>query len=345
MGQLVDESHREATGAGGNARRALWAAGALISIAVFAFGIYRFIGRRASVRATSSGNQVGEILLRDTSGREVTLAGGHWYALLVGSVEDDASLVHALQSEAARRNPANPSVTAIVLARDSKPELQAYMSRTPPTAVQVVPVDGHREVLASGLRLADDRTQLLFVNPSREVVFRGAAPRVTDVKLLFERFLPLPSGRSVSAAPLGVGDQLISSDADVVNLRTEQRDRPAPPLLGILFTGRCTACALHTHMKMTRSVENAIRRRAAAAGVTPVLLFTSYFSPPRLREQLTALEFTLPAYQVTSELPSVEEIAQRDDADVLVVETGANGRISRITPLAGFIQELVEVQR
>jgi hypothetical protein len=322
----------------------LWTAGALISIAVFAFGIYRFIGGRAAAQASRSGDHVGDVLLRDTSGRAVALPGGHWYAVLVGSVEDDASLVHALQSETARRTPAGPPVTAIVLARDRKPDLEAYMTRTPP-AVRVVPVDGHREVLASGLRLVDDRTQLLLVNPSRDVVFRGGAPKVTDVKLLFERFLPLPNDQAAPAAPLRVGDPLVSSAANVVNLRTERRDRPATPLLCVLFTGRCTTCALQTHMKMTRSVESAIQRRATAAGATPALMFTSYFSPPRLREQLAALDFKLPAYQVTSELPRVEELAQRDGADVLVVETGADGRITRIVPLAAFVQELIEVQQ
>jgi hypothetical protein len=310
--------------------------GALLCVAVFSFGVYRY--------AVGTAFQKREVLFHDISGHALTMVDGRWYALLVGSVEDDAPIVHALQAETRSRSAAAGPLTSIVLATDTPAVLREYMRRTQP-ALPIVPVEGNRATMGSALKLEDDRRQILLVNPSREIVFRGSSPKATDVKLLFARFLPSSTREAASVAPLGVGDELLSSASDVVNLGTERRERPATPVLYILFTGRCTTCALTTYMKMTRSVESEIRRHAAKASLTPALVFTSYFSPPRIREQLTALGFTLAAYRVTSEMPGVEELAQRDDADVLAIETDANGRVSRMVPLATFIQELVEVKR
>lgn len=311
--------------------RATWlsVAVAAISVAVLAFGIYRFVtGRRALTR------------LHDTSGREVSLVHGRWYALFVGSVEDDAPVVHALQQETARRGPGGPQITGIVLATDLTPVLRAYVSHSQPT-MAIVPVESNHAAMSSTLNTIDDHRQLLLVNPSGEVVFRGLSPRFTDVKLLLDRFVPSPIVRE-TPPPLAVGGELLPASSKVINIRTDRPEEPASPVLWIVFTGRCTTCALNTYLKMTHSVESAVVRRAEASHLKSAMVFTSYFSPPRVREQLESLDFKLPAYQVTSDLPGIDQLAQRDSADVLVIQTDAAGRVVSIASLDAFVRELVQ---
>lgn len=310
--------------------RATWltVAAAAISVAVFAFGIYRFVGSRRALTH-----------LHDTSGSEVNLVRGRWYALFVGSVEDDAPIIHALQQETAHRGPSGPPVTGIVLATDLTPVIQQYVNHSQPT-MAVVPVESNQAAMGAALNTTDDHRQLLLVNPSGEVVFRGLTPRVTDVKLLLDRFVPLPIAQK-PPPPLAVGDELLPPSSKVMNIRTDRPEQPSSPMLWIVFTGRCTTCALNTYLKMTHSVESALIRRAEASRVKAAVVFTSYFSPPRVREQLETLDFKMPAYQVTSDMPGVDQLALRDSADVLVIQTDSGGRVITIASLDTFIRELV----
>src|SRR5207248_3643644 len=192
---------------------------------------YRYTeARRAASRAGAA-----EVHLKGVSGEALTMAPGRWYAVFVGSVEDDAPIVHALQSETAQRAANGQPISAVVLATDLPHVLHDYAARGRP-AGNIVPVAGNREVLGAALKLADDRRQLLLVAPTSEIVFRGAQPKTTDVGLLLERFLPaLPAAQRTVAGPLAVGDRFALPPADVVDLRTEKAEAPKGPLLCVLF--------------------------------------------------------------------------------------------------------------
>jgi hypothetical protein len=226
-----------------------------------------------------------------------------------------------------------------VLATDLTPVLREYVSHSQPT-MAIVPVESNREAMSSALNTVDDNRQLLLVNPSGEVVFRGLTPRFTDVKLLLDRFVPSPIVHA-PPLPLAVGDELLPPSSKVMNILTDRPEKPTSPVLWIVFTGRCTTCALNTYLKMAHSVESAVLRRAAASRLKSAIVFTAYFSPPRVREQLKTLDFKLPAYQVTSDLPRVDQLALRDSVDVLVIQTDSGGRVMTIASLDTFIRELV----
>ena len=116
-------------------------------------------------------------------------------------------------------------------------------------------------------------------------------------------------------------------------------------MLLVVFTGRCTTCALETHLATAKALERAIQRRAKEQGSTPTLLFTTFFNPHNIRARVTALGFTTTAYQALTDLRAIDALAERDAVDVFVIETDAAGRVAALSPINNFVQALVEVKQ
>ncbi len=263
-----------------------------------------------------------------------------WEVVAVGSVEYDAPLFRAVDIEAAERAKSKPPLRAVVFATDTPEVISDYVKRASPKA-SVLALQKNVETARRTLGVIDTGSQLALLDPSGKLLFSGDKPRAGDVKLLLQRYLPLPP---TVAAPLKVGDPFRL--ASVTNVRTlASIAPPASPLLGIVFTGRCTACALETHMSTAKALEGAIEKRARAAGETPALLFTSYFNPNNIRSRVTDLGFHLDAYQVTSNLPAIDDLVQRDGLDVVIVETNAAGQVSSLASLNEFLRSMVEVKK
>jgi hypothetical protein len=303
----------------------------LVALAVFGFGLYQFLPLR---------HRSAYAVVRDISGRQLRVGSGRWQAIVVGSVENDAPLVHALELAEAARAHGDMRVGAVVFATDARPVLLEYVKRAQPL-VPICSFQDNYYPTQAMLNLEDTRAQIFLFDPSSKLVFHGGKPRPSDVPLLLQRFLPLPEAVH---APLKLGDALPLTS--VLNVRTLQRENaPVPPTLGIVFTGRCTECALETHLGTVKALEAAILRRAKDQNRTPALLFTSYFNPSKLRDRVSALGFTTGAYQILADVRSVDDLAERDAVDVLVIEMDKGGRITRLRPLNEFVQDLVEVKQ
>ncbi|HEV8433327.1 MAG TPA: hypothetical protein VGR95_07935 [Thermoanaerobaculia bacterium] len=262
-----------------------------------------------------------------------------WQVIAVGSVEYDAALIHTISSEVAQRKKPQASLGAVVFATDTPQIIDEYVKRSAPRAT-ILALRNNVETARRTLGVVDTQSQLYLLDPAGKVVFRGGKPRASDLKLLLQRYLPVAGAPQ---EPLKVGDSFRLPG--VTNVRTlTSIAPPASPLLGIVFTGRCTACALETHMGTAKAVERAIEKRARQAGETPALLFTSYFNPNNLRSRVNDLGFHLDAYQVTADLPAIDDLVQRDGLDVVIVETNAAGQVSRLASLNDFLQNILEVK-
>jgi hypothetical protein len=93
----------------------------VVSFAVLGYGLHRATVRSALLKST----------IFDLSGDAVADGRGKWRAILVGSLDNDSALIHALEVGTARRDQqASPRLDAIVLASDDPGEIRAYATRT-----------------------------------------------------------------------------------------------------------------------------------------------------------------------------------------------------------------------
>jgi hypothetical protein len=275
----------------------------------------------------------------DLSGGAVASTPGAWRAILVGSIDDDAALVHALEVGADRRDHQHgPRIDAVVLASDVPQAIHAYATRTQPK-ITLASLAQNMPVAHAQLRLQDARSQVFLFDPRGQLVFHGSRPRPSDISLLLQRYVPTTE----TGRPIQVGDALgVDRVIDLKTLRSAQA--PRTPVLAIVFTGRCTACALESYLASTRAVEPALLRHSADRHLVPVLLFTSFFNADKLHARLTQLGFTMPAYEAASDLPGVDYVGEHNGVDVIVVETDERGRVVRLAPLNTFVQSLMEAK-
>lgn len=298
-----------------------------ISSVVLGYGVYRVTARNAAVKHT----------IFDLSGDAVANGRGKWRAILVGSIDNDSALIHALEAGMARRDQQTSShLEAIVLASDAPPEIRAYATRMRAKST-LASFAQNMPAAHALLNLDTPQTQIFLFNPDGQLVFRGGRPRSSDISLLLDRYLPTTdTGRAIQ-----VGDAL--SIDRLIDLKTlRPTSVPRTPVLAIVFTGRCTACALENYLTSARAVEPALLRHSAGHHLAPSLLFTSFFNAAKLHTRLSQLGFTMPAYQAASDLPGVDYIGEHNGVDVLVVETDETGRVIRLAPLNSFVQNLME---
>jgi hypothetical protein len=300
-----------------------------VSLMVLSIGLYRETVRKALVKRT----------IYDLSGKAIATAPGHWRAILVGSIDDDAALIHALQvGKDHRDHGAGPRLDTIVLAAEDGRAISAYATRSG-AKVTMASLDQNMPFARALLNLETTRSQLFLFDANEHLVFRGGKPRPSDVSLLLQRYLPTTEyGR-----PIQVGDALaIEKLIDLKTLRPVAV--PQTPVLAIVFTGRCTACALDNYLASTRAVEPALLRHSASRHLVPALVFTSFFNAEKVHTRLSELGFTMPAYEAGSDLPGIDYVGDHNSVDVLVVETDGQGRVVQVAPLNSFLQTLMETQ-
>jgi hypothetical protein len=298
-----------------------------VSVMVLGYGVYRSTVRSALVKRT----------IYDLSGEAVATTHGNWRAILIGSVDDDAALIHTLDvGKEHRQEMAGPRLDAVVLAADDGRAIRAYASRSG-AKVTFASLAQNMPFARALLNLDTTRTQFFLFDPAGHLVFRGGKPRPSDVSLLLQRYLPTAEvGR-----PIQVGDAL--AIAKLTDLKTLQAAAvPQTPVLAIIFTGRCTACALESYLASTRAVEPALLRHSADRHLTPALVFTSFFNAAKVHTRLSQLGFTLPAYEAGTDLPGIDYLGEHQSVDVLVVETDDHGRVVHVQPLNAFVQALME---
>lgn len=298
-----------------------------VSVIVLGFGLYR-----ATIR-----NAVAKQTIVDLSGKVAGTAPEHWRAILVGSVDDDAALIHALDvGKDHRAHGAGARLDVVVLAADDGRAISAYATRSGAN-VTFASLAQNMPFARALLNLDTTRTQLFLFDPAGHLVFRGGKPRPADVSLLLQRYLPTAEyGR-----PIQVGDALAIEK--LTDLKTLQAAAvPQTPVLAIIFTGRCTACALENYLASTRAVEPALLRHSADRHLTPALVFTSFFNAAKVHTRLSQLGFTLPAYEAGTDLPGIDYVGEHQSVDVLVVETDTHGRVVHVEPLNTFVQTLME---
>jgi len=298
-----------------------------ISFVVLGYGVYRVTARNAAVKRT----------IFDLSGDAVANGRGKWRAILVGSIDNDSALIHALEAGMARRDQqTSPRLDAVVLASDDGREIRAYAARTR-AKITLASFAQNMPVAHSLLNLDKPQTQIFLFNPEGQLVFSGGRPRASDISLILQRYLPTAD----TGRPIQVGDAL--SIERLIDLKTlRPTSVPLTPILAIVFTGRCTACALENYLTSTRAVEPVLLRHSADHHLAPELLFTSFFNAAKLHARLSQLGFTIPAYQAASDLPGVDYIGEHNSVDVLVVEIDERGHVIRLSPLNSFVQNLME---
>jgi hypothetical protein len=298
-----------------------------ISFAVLGYGVHRAAVRNSVVKHT----------IFDLSGDAVPDGRGKWRAILVGSLDNDSALIHALEVGTARRDQqASPRLDAIVLASDEPREIRAYATRMR-AKTTLASFAQNMPVAHALLNLDTAQTQFFLFDPAGQLVFRGGRPRPSDIGLLLQRYLPTTD----TGRPIQVGDAL--SIERLIDLKTlRPTSAPRSPVLAIVFTGRCTACALENYLTSTRAVESALLRHSAGRHLSPALVFTSFFNAAKVHTRLSQLGFTMPAYQAASDLPGVDYVGEHNSVDVLVVETDESGHVIRLAPLNSFVQNLME---
>ncbi len=308
-----------------------------VSVVVFAVGGYRFLNKPGP-ESTAYAQSVDQVTFKDTQGRPVVSEPGTWRAFLVASPTEDVALIRALRTAVENRGRDGQSVRATLLARETEDgRMPAPLQSIAPLAV--VPLARNMNVLSRGLRLHSTDRQLLLVDPAGQVAFHGRHPQYSDVGLVFDRFLPLRHAPA-EHAPLRVGDTL--ADVPLTSLAGQSAPSGDPHRLWIVFTSRCTACALNTHADVVGSVQGAVTRFASARKSEAALVFASSFDDVKVRKKMESLGMTLPVYMASSEFPAVEEAAEMAAADVLVIERDAAGRVTRLQSLPRFLQEITE---
>lgn len=297
------------------------------SLMVLGFGLYRATVRSAAAKRT----------IVDLSGNIAGTSSGHWRAILVGSVDDDAALIHALDvGKDHRAHGVGPGLDVVVLAADDGRAISAYATRSG-AKVTFASLAQNMPFARALLNVDTTRTQLFLFDPTGHLVFRGGKPRPADVSLLLQRYLPTAE----SGRPIQVGDALAIEK--VTDLKTlHAASAPQTPVLAIIFTGRCTACALENYLASTRAVEPALLRHSADRHLTAALVFTSFFNAAKVHTRLSQLGFTLPAYEAGTDLPGIDYVGEHESVDVLVVETDGHGRVVHVEPLNAFVQTLME---
>jgi hypothetical protein len=298
-----------------------------VSVLALGYGLYRATVRSVLAKRT----------IVDLSGAPVVPSPRSWRAILVGSVDDDAALVHALDvGRASREHRSGSHLDVVVVGSEDRPAIQAYATRS---GAKVTFASLAQNLPFARTLLSGDnfRTHLFLFDPKGQLVFRGGKPRPSDVSLLLQRYLPTAE----TGRPIQVGDAL--AIAKLIDLKTLQAAAvPPTPVLAIIFTGRCTACALENYLASTRAVEPVLLRHSADRHLTPALVFTSFFNAAKVHTRLSQLGFTLPAYESGTDLPGIDYLGEHQSVDVLVVETDDHGRVVHLEPLNAFVQTLME---
>lgn len=307
------------------------------SLVACAVGAYRFFYLSRPDR-TAYGESVERVTIHDSGGSRITSRPGTWRAFLVASPTDDIAVVRALRAAVADRARDGQPIEATVFARErSGSSTPVAMQSLAP--LKIVPFSANEGVLSRDLHVTTKDRQLILVDPQGQVAFHGTHPRYTDVRLLFDRFLPLRQ-RPAGHQPLRIGDQL--ADIPLTRLSEQADAAGQAQRLWVVFTSRCTSCALSTHSGVVASLQKSVARFAEKRGSGAALVFAPSFDDQQVRQKMQTLGVTLPVYMATTDIPAIEGAAEIADADVLVIERDAANRITRVEPLTAFLQELTE---
>lgn len=306
------------------------------ALVVCAVGAYRFF-HFSRPDVTAYGESVERVTIHDSGGSRIQSEPGQWRAFLIASPTDDIAVVRALRAAVEDRGRDGQPIQATVFARERNGTQPVAMQSLAP--LRVVPFSANEGVLAKDLFVRTKDRQLILVDPKGQVAFHGTHPRYTDIGLLFDRYIPLrqiPADRQ----PLRVGDQL--ADIPLTKLSAQADAAGRPQRLWVVFTSRCTSCALNTHSGVVASLQKAVSRFAEQRGSGAALVFAPSFDDQQVRQKMQTLGMTLPVYMATSDIPAIEGAAETADADVLVIERDAANRVTRVEPLTAFLQELTE---
>jgi hypothetical protein len=315
--------------------QSLWYLILAASVVVFGIGAYRFLNRPPA-ESTPYGERVQRLSLEDSAGRSVVSEPGGWRAFLIANPTDDISVIRALRTAVEDRGRDGQPVHATVFAREDAAHAKSVPESLAP--LTVVPFSRNAEVLSRDLRVQTTDRQLFLVDPKGQVAFHGTHPRYSDVRLLFDRYIPLrrPQGEH---PPLRIGDTM--ADIPLTTLKPAG-SAGRPERLWIVFTSRCTACALNTHADVVGSVQKSVARFAEGRESGAALVFAPSFDNTQVREKMDSLNMTLPVYVAASDIPTIERAAETAEADVVVIERDAANRVTRLEPLSVFVQELRE---
>ena len=305
------------------------------ALVAFTVGAYRFF-YLSGPESTAYGESVERVTIHDGGGSRIPSEPGKWRAFLIASPTDDIAVVRALRAAVADRDRDGQPIQATVFARERNGAQPVAMQSLAP--LRVVPFSANEGVLAKDLFVRTKDRQLILIDPKGQVAFHGTHPRYTDIRLLFDRYIPLRQ-TPADHQPLRVGDEL--ADIPLTKL-TAQADAAGQPRLWVVFTSRCTSCALNTHSGVVASLQKAVARFGEKRGSGAALVFAPSFDDQQVRQKMQTLGMTLPVYMATSDIPAIEGAAEIADADVLVIERDAANRITRVEPLTAFLQELTE---
>lgn len=309
-------------------------AAALVACTV---GAYRYF-HLTRPDVTAYGESVERVTIHDSGGSRITSEPGTWRAFLIASPTDDIAVIRALRAAVADRDRDGQPIEATVFARERRgTEMPVALQSLAP--LRIVPFTSNEGVLAKDLFVRTEDRQLILVDPKGQVAFHGTHPRYTDIRLLFDRYVPLRQVRP-DRQPLRVGDRL--AEIPLAKLSAQADAAGQPQRLWVVFTSRCTSCALNTHSGVVASLQKAVARFAEQRGSGAALVFAPSFDDQQVRQKMQTLGMTLPVYMATSDIPAIEGAAETADTDVLIIERDSANRVTRVEPLTAFLQELTE---
>jgi len=109
--------------------------------------------------------------------------------------------------------------------------------------------------------------------------------------------------------------------------------RGSEPTLFVFFTAECSVCSLPDYLEKFTKFE---QREKSASAIRNVLVFDFNFSANDVIEQLKTHNISTPAYIVSEQLPTVEEMVQDEtlkQETVVALETDKKGNVVNISSL------------
>lgn len=326
--------------------RWLWPALLAISMAIFGLGLWRAGGSlgwsfgRAS--RLTHGSVIEDFTVRDAERGDVTIRAGRWHFLMIGRPAEDAEVIRYLETLLDSGHFKPGAIDAVVFAKATSTAIAAFKQENR-SGLPMVSVHEYGAIIRSALRLEGHDRIYLLVDPSQRVVFLADFMKKGDLRQLLEKHLPVDTPLSPARRPLAVGDEFPTIPFVSLEDGSTGSTRGGSQVW-IVFTAKCTSCALNTSLDLYGAVQSLVQARSKKVG-PPTILFSKHFDRDMVRAKVKALKIGTPARLATGELEGIEDPYLQEPygpEDVLVVAVDGKNKIVRIQSISRFIKQLTE---